>query len=482
MSGPIKIGSVTIDTIGQLKVGSSNVTAAYVGSVLVFPASTTTTTSTTSTTSTTTSTTTAPPTTTTTTTLAPATINWYNYELPSPYVDSDLEINGTLYAGGTAQGSFNVAGNSSVLAKQLSATSSGILGGYNLIIKNITDSTVVYDNTVTAVVSTYSIINSNTFTAAAGKIYAISASTFDATIPTTTTTTTTTTSTTTTTTTETPTTSTTTTTTTTTAPVGTWKIANSSDDLDISGISIGGSSGVVTIGSFPSTPSTNIEGTTQLISIPGTYTVTLVLVTSGTTGQTIKITDSNGTVQTQTIPNPNSGDITFTNVYFNASVQVLIECLSAPIPTTTTTTTSTTTTTTTEAPTTTTTSTTTTTTTSAPSSVTIFWNTSEVGSGGVRLVIYDSTSTPIVDEESSGAGPTNGSVTTSNTPFTVAVSRIAGTEVAQYRICNDSTSTEITHNYSVTSEVTYVVDPTPLTTTIFATYGDSNTPSNCSVE
>ena len=79
MGGPIKIGSVTIDTIGQLKVGSFNVQQAYVGSVLVFPATTTTTTttSTTSTTSTTTSTTTAAPTTTTsttsTTTLAPTT-------------------------------------------------------------------------------------------------------------------------------------------------------------------------------------------------------------------------------------------------------------------------------------------------------------------------------------------------------------------------------------------------------------------------
>ena len=50
MPGPIKIGSVTIDTIGQLKVGSSDVQAAYVGSVQVFPASTTTSTTTTTTT------------------------------------------------------------------------------------------------------------------------------------------------------------------------------------------------------------------------------------------------------------------------------------------------------------------------------------------------------------------------------------------------------------------------------------------------
>jgi hypothetical protein len=130
----------------------------------------------------------------------------------------------------------------------------------------------------------------------------------------------------------------TTTSTTTATPVGLWKIANTSDDLDISGIDIGGSPGVVTVGAFPSTSSTDIEGTTQLISIPGTYTVELVSVTSGITSQTIRVTDSNGNVQTQTIPNPNSGNITFTGVYFNDSVQVLIECLPAPVPTTTTTT------------------------------------------------------------------------------------------------------------------------------------------------
>jgi hypothetical protein len=107
---------------------------------------------------------------------APSTINWYNYEQPTPYVDSDLEINGIIYAGASAQGTFSVAGNSSVLAKQLSSTSTGTSGNYNLIIKNITDNITVYDNTVIAVVSSYIIVNSNTFTAEAGKIYAISAS------------------------------------------------------------------------------------------------------------------------------------------------------------------------------------------------------------------------------------------------------------------------------------------------------------------
>ena len=462
MGGPLKIGSVTVDTIGQLKVGSSNVQQAYVGSVLVFPASTTTTT-----TSTTTS----------TTTPSPATINWYNYELPSPYVDSDLEINGTLYAGGSAQGSFSVAGNSSVLAKQLSATSTGVLGGYNLLIKNITDSTIVYDNTVTAVVSSYTIMNSNTFTATAGKTYAISASSFDATAPTTTTTTTTTTSTTSTTTTAVQTTTTTSTTTSTTTDAPTTTTTTST-----------------TTSTTTEAPTTTTSTTTSTTTV-AYYTFGLGVDPTSFSGACIEHglgtlnyyaavpTLANGVVLYQ----DNALSAVVPDNYYSDGVNSWLVTggngilTSQTSCTPTTTTTSTTTSTTTEAPTTTT-STTTTTTTAAPTSVTIFWNTSEVGSGGVRLVIYDSTSTPIVDEESSGAGPTNGSVTTSNTPFTVAVSRIAGTEVAQYRICNDSNSTEITHNYNVTSEVTYVVDPTPLTTTIFATYGDSNTPINCSVE
>ena len=171
---------------------------------------------------------------------------------------------------------------------------------------------------------------------------------------------TTTTSTTSTTTTDAPTTTTTSTTTTTTtaAPVGTFILTNTSDDLDISGMTIGGSSVVVTSGAFPSTNSSGaIQGQTQLISIPNTHNLVLTSVTSGITGQTITVIDSNGTPQVQTIPNPNSGDITFTGVYVDDITQVQVICAAAP-PTTTTT--STTTTTTTAATTTSTTSTTTT--------------------------------------------------------------------------------------------------------------------------
>lgn len=91
-------------------------------------------------------------------------------------------------------------------------------------------------------------------------------------------------------------------------------------------MTIGGSAIVVTSGAFPSTPTTNINGKTQLITIPATHTLVLTGVTSGTSGQVISCTDSNGNVQSQNISNPYSGDITFTGVYVDAITQVLVGC------------------------------------------------------------------------------------------------------------------------------------------------------------
>ena len=118
----------------------------------------------------------------------PATIKYYNYEYPTPWVDSDLEIStvvdptGTIYpaGGGAGQGTVGtVAGNSSVTAKQLSTTSTGLLGGYTLIVRNATDNTVVYNVTSAQIVTTNTIVNNTTFTAIAGKTYEVSASSYD---------------------------------------------------------------------------------------------------------------------------------------------------------------------------------------------------------------------------------------------------------------------------------------------------------------
>jgi hypothetical protein len=69
--GSLEVGSLLLGTVGQIKVGTSNVQAIYAGNTLVFPQPTTTTTTTT--TSTTTTTTTVAPTTTTTTTTSTTT-------------------------------------------------------------------------------------------------------------------------------------------------------------------------------------------------------------------------------------------------------------------------------------------------------------------------------------------------------------------------------------------------------------------------
>lgn len=80
----LRLGTIVIDSTGQLKVGSSNVQAVYLGSTVLFPITTTTTTTTSTTTTTTTvpatttttstsTTTTTTPATTTTTTTVPAT-------------------------------------------------------------------------------------------------------------------------------------------------------------------------------------------------------------------------------------------------------------------------------------------------------------------------------------------------------------------------------------------------------------------------
>jgi hypothetical protein len=159
----------------------------------------------------------------------------------------------------------------------------------------------------------------------------------------------------------------------------------------------------------------------------------------------------------------------------------------------TTTTTTSTTTTTTEAPTTTSTTTTTTTegttttstttTTTTGQLVTVNWDVREVGSGAVRLVIKDSANVTKVDQESQNSGPVNGSftLTEDKTPYSVTVTVTAGAEVAQYRICDITNSTQIIYNSSVPVTDTYTVNPTPLETSVYVTYGNSNTPTSCPV-
>jgi hypothetical protein len=138
-------------------------------------------------------------------------------------------------------------------------------------------------------------------------------------------------------------------------------------------------------------------------------------------------------------------------------------------------------------PTTTTTSTTgtptTTTTTTTELQVQVDWGVDEQGSGAVQLIIKDNTNTELVNQESQGTGPITGTIyiPQSKTPYTATITVTAGTEVAQYRICNVTNSTEITYNSSVPTSDTYTVNPTPLHSSVYATYGNSNVPPACPV-
>ena len=99
---------------------------------------------------------------------------------------------------------------------------------------------------------------------------------------------------------------------------------NVASDIDISGMEIGGASVLAVLGSFPATNSGAVEGVTQTISIPGTYTLKLISVTGALAGQSITVIDSNGISQNQSISNPFSGDVTFTGVYVDGVVKVQV--------------------------------------------------------------------------------------------------------------------------------------------------------------
>jgi hypothetical protein len=216
----------------------------------------------------------------------------------------------------------------------------------------------------------------------------------------------------------------------------------------------------------------------------------LTSVTSGITGQTITVIDSNGTPQVQIIPNPNSGNITFTGVYVDDITQVQIICAAAPTTTTTTSTTTTTTTapittstttTTTTAPTT---STTTTTTTAAP----VMYVIDNAATGSAPLACAGLTTTSIVYALSGYNVPIVGMIfydsPSLTTPFvgsvgwrkiTNGVTDYAGEvdingELTNYVTCPTTTSTTTTTTTApTTSTTTTTTTAAPTTSTTSTT-------------
>jgi hypothetical protein len=133
--------------------------------------------------------------------------------------------------------------------------------------------------------------------------------------------TTTTTSTTTSTTTPAPTTTSTTTSTTTPSPTAQIDITNDSYDVEIGSVNAGGAS--TTGGSFPNSTGNGTNVFTDIsISIPGTYQID-VYITAGVPGQSVTVTDSNGSSQCQTF-SLGAYTLSFTGVYIDNITNVII--------------------------------------------------------------------------------------------------------------------------------------------------------------
>jgi len=115
--------------------------------------------------------------------LYPAVINWNNDEFASPYIDSDLVINGVTYAGADASGTFTLPPNTPTNVQQKSDQNAvGTSATWTLIITNVTDGIIVYSNLTTGLPvfgpGAYQIIQQTNFTAASGKTYSIVAKSY----------------------------------------------------------------------------------------------------------------------------------------------------------------------------------------------------------------------------------------------------------------------------------------------------------------
>ena len=110
------------------------------------------------------------------TAIVPSILNYSQIEQGSPYVDTDLAINGITVEATSGSGSESVNGGSTVIVQQNSKQSDSIPAYFLLSIYNETTATYIYNNIVTWMTSgvyTYQTIQSYSFTAVPGNIYTI---------------------------------------------------------------------------------------------------------------------------------------------------------------------------------------------------------------------------------------------------------------------------------------------------------------------
>jgi len=217
---------------------------------------------------------------------------------------------------------------------------------------------------------------------------------------------------------------------------------------------------------------------------PPTTTTTTTSTTSTTTTGVPTTTTTSTTTSTTTILVPTTTTTTTVAPTTTTSTTTSTTTI-AP-----TTTTSTTTSTTTVAPTTTTTtSTTTSTTTAAPlTSVNVRWTVSGSLAGGL-LVIRDLSGNLLLSQNASAGTEVTGQLTilNANKPYSVTGSWTGGSNtgnVVKYRICTIDSITPITFQENInttTPSISYLVDPTPVSSSVFLTSGVNLTPPICSV-
>jgi hypothetical protein len=104
-----------------------------------------------------------------------ATFNYDNWENASPWIDSDIFLDGVIIpgVGGTTTGTFTYPGATSITLAQRTTSTSGETGRFIFTVTDTTTSTVIYSGDVNETAPPDKIVHSTTFTTTPGHVYSI---------------------------------------------------------------------------------------------------------------------------------------------------------------------------------------------------------------------------------------------------------------------------------------------------------------------